>query len=134
MAMYLCMFTCLDALARSNKVQLIMHYYLVILHFLIILCHNGTVALSENSVFQSDESSQHIVLTANLSRLYMYFIIRLTWQINDTKIIFSLFFFKRSALSHMRPMSLSLTSPDRPVSLSHNVLEEIENFLHSVAR
>lgn len=43
-------------------------------------------------------------------------------------------FFKRSALSHMRPMSLSLTSPDRPASLSHNVLEEIENFLHSVVR
>ncbi|XP_020615974.1 zinc finger ZZ-type and EF-hand domain-containing protein 1-like isoform X2 [Orbicella faveolata] len=40
----------------------------------------------------------------------------------------------RSALSHMRPMSLSLTSPDRPASLSHNVLEEIENFLHSVVR
>lgn len=43
-------------------------------------------------------------------------------------------FIKRSALSHMRPMSLSLTSPDRPASLSHNVLEEIENFLHSVVR
>lgn len=34
----------------------------------------------------------------------------------------------------MRPMSLSVTSPDRPASLSHDVLEEIENFLHSVVR
>lgn len=40
----------------------------------------------------------------------------------------------KSALSHMKPMSLSMTSPDRPASLSQNVLEEIENFLHSVVR
>ncbi|XP_078346247.1 zinc finger ZZ-type and EF-hand domain-containing protein 1-like isoform X2 [Oculina patagonica] len=40
----------------------------------------------------------------------------------------------RSALSHMKAMSLSLTSPDRPASLSFHVLEEIENFLHSVVR
>ncbi|XP_068674922.1 zinc finger ZZ-type and EF-hand domain-containing protein 1-like [Montipora foliosa] len=40
----------------------------------------------------------------------------------------------RSALSHMKPLSLSLTSPDRPASLSHNVLEEVENFLHSLVR
>ncbi|XP_027043421.1 zinc finger ZZ-type and EF-hand domain-containing protein 1-like isoform X1 [Pocillopora damicornis] len=40
----------------------------------------------------------------------------------------------KSALSHMKPMSLSLTSPDRPVALSQNVLEEIENFLHSIVR
>lgn len=31
-------------------------------------------------------------------------------------------------------MSLSLSSPDRPASLSQNVLGEIENFLHSVVR
>ncbi|XP_073246845.1 zinc finger ZZ-type and EF-hand domain-containing protein 1-like isoform X1 [Porites lutea] len=40
----------------------------------------------------------------------------------------------KSALSHMKPMSLSITSPDRPASLSQNVLEEIENFLLSIVR
>ena len=50
------------------------------------------------------------------------------------KVLVFIVYFKRSALSHMKPMSLSLSSPDRPASLSHNVLEEIENFLHSVVR
>lgn len=40
----------------------------------------------------------------------------------------------KSALTHMKPLSLSLTSPDRPASLSYNVLEEVENFLHSFVR
>ncbi|KAK3717323.1 hypothetical protein QZH41_011553, partial [Actinostola sp. cb2023] len=38
----------------------------------------------------------------------------------------------RSALEHMKPLSLSITSPERPSFMTQNVIEEVENFLHSI--
>ncbi|XP_031567894.1 zinc finger ZZ-type and EF-hand domain-containing protein 1-like [Actinia tenebrosa] len=38
----------------------------------------------------------------------------------------------RSALKHMRPLSLSHSSPERPSFMSQNVMDEVESFLHSV--
>ncbi|XP_048575305.1 zinc finger ZZ-type and EF-hand domain-containing protein 1 isoform X2 [Nematostella vectensis] len=38
----------------------------------------------------------------------------------------------KQALTHMHPLCLSPTSPERPTFLTQNVMEEIENFLHNV--
>ena len=103
-------------------------------HFLVSLCCSLGIlwtAFFFNQICPTNTYPVQYFVTIN-KHLSCICLLDLIGRSNDIKLYF--FFFKRSALSHMRPMSLSVTSPDRPTSLSHDVLEEIENFLHSVVR
>ena len=74
------LFTCLQvSVVKINQSSTDNASYTAILHFLMILYNLCQFTLSLYCDFQSDESSQHILLAVNLSRFY--FIFRLTWQI-----------------------------------------------------
>ena len=46
--------------------------------------------------------------------------------------VFSCLFSNRISLSHMNPLSLSTTSSEKPGFLSRNVMEQMEQFLHTI--